>query len=97
MQNRRLLHNLTLMHKISRGFAPAYLSDRLIRHSQIHTHFTRNRLNIDPPFARTKMRSMSFFIIIVRKYNELISTAKLGDLSIATFKRHCKKFLLSTQ
>ena len=97
MQNRRLLHNLTLMHKISRGFAPAYLSDRLIRHSQIHTHFTRNRLNIDPPFARTKMRSMSFFIIIVRKYNEIISTAKLGDLSIATFKRHCKKFLLSTQ
>ena len=85
------------MHKINIGLAPKYLSDRIMRHSQIHTHFTRNRLNIDPPFARTKMRSMSFFILISKKYNELIKAVKIGNVSVATFKRHCKRYLLDTQ
>ena len=97
MESRRMLHSLTLMYKINKGLAPSYLSDRITRHSETHTHFTRNRLNIDPPFARSKMRSMSYFIHISKKFNEMIKCTKLINVSVATFKAHCKKYLLKKQ
>ena len=97
LQNRRLLHCLTLMHKIRNGHAPKYLCDRIKSHSQTHGHFTRNRLNIDPPFARSKARSRSFFIFICKKYNDLISGFQNRTMSNFTFKLHLKKILLNLQ
>ena len=64
MKNRRLLHSLTLMFKIQNNKAPVYLRNRIKRHNETHNHFTRNRLNIDPPFARTKLRSMSYLNLL---------------------------------
>ena len=97
LQNRRLLHGLTLMHKIRKGHAPKYLCDRIKSHSQVHRHFTRNRSNIDPPFAKSKARSMSFFIFMCKKYNDLTKGTNLTNVSSCTFKRHCKKILLAQQ
>ena len=97
MQNRRLLHSLTLMHKIYKGQAPNYLCDRITRHSETHEHFTRNRLNIAPAFARSKARSMSYFIYISKKYNDMTANTDLLNVSPFIFKVHCKKYLLNGQ
>ena len=97
MQNRRFLHGLTLMHRINKGYAPNYLCNRIVRHSETHEYFTRHRLNIVPAFARSKLRSMSFFIFTSRKYNELIANSELLNVSPGTFKVHCKSYLLSAQ
>ena len=97
MKNRRLLHSLTLMFKIKNNKAPMYLCNRIRRHSEIHYHFTRNRLDIAPPFARSKIRSMSYFIFISKKYNELIKKIDVDNISLHTFKIRCTKYLLSHQ
>jgi len=97
MKNRRWLHSLTLMFKIQNNKAPVYLRKRIKRHNDTHNHFTRNRLNIDPPFARTKLRSMSYFVFISKKYNELVKKIDINNISLNTFKIRCKKYLLSHQ
>ena len=66
-------------------------------HIETHGHFTRNRLNIDPPFARTKIRSMSFFIYISKKFNEISKEFNASNISLHTFKKKCKKYLLGKQ
>ena len=96
MNNRRMLHCLTLMYKIKMKKAPGYLCDRIISH-EAHGHFTRNRLNINPPFARSKIRSMSFFIYISKKFNEIPSLINNSKLSISTFRSKCRKFLFDKQ
>ena len=97
MQNRRMLHNLSLMFKIKNNIAPKYLCDRITTHGDTHTHFTRNRLNIDPPYARSKLRSMSYFIYISKKYNELSSNINTINISMGTFKTNCRKYLFNQQ
>ena len=74
-----------------------YLCNRIRSHDEAHDHFTRNRLNIDPPFARTKLRSMSYFVFISKKYNELVKNIDTNNISVSTFKIRCKKYLLSHQ
>ena len=97
MKNRRLLHGLSLMFKIMNKNAPEYLSKRIKSHTDIHKHFTRHRNNIDPPFAKTKIRSRSYFIFMVKKFNELSNKIKTKDCTLATFKKRCKKYLLEQQ
>ena len=97
MKNRRLLHGLSLMFKIVNKKAPAYLCNRIKSHTEIHHHNTRNRKNIDPPFARTKTRNMSYFIFIAKKFNELSKKVDINDCSLSTFKRKCKTYLLDLQ
>ena len=97
MKNRRMLHNLSLMFKIQNNKAPKYLRDRILMHRDVHSHFTRNRLNIDPPFARSKVRSMSFFIYISKKYNLLSQNINTNNISLFTFRINCKKYLLNQQ
>ena len=97
MKNRRLLHGLTLMFKIINKLAPKYLSKRISTHNLIHTHLTRNRQNIDPPFARSKIRSMSYFIYISKQFNLLGNNINVNNISVHTFKLKCKKFLLNAQ
>ena len=97
MKNRRLLHGLSFMFKIKNRMAPNYLCKRISLHNETHSHFTRNRQNIDPPFARTKIRSMSFFVYICKKYNEMSKDVNIDNISLHTFKVKCKKYLLGRQ
>ena len=96
MKNRRMLHSLTLMYKIQIKKAPNYLCDRITL-QDTHGHFTRNRMNINVPFAKSKIRSMSFFIFICKKFNELPSAITRNNLSINTFRIKCRKHLLDEQ
>ena len=97
MKNRRLLHSLILMFRIKNQKAPMYLCNRIRARNETHSHFTRNRLDIDPPFARTKLRSMSYFIYISKKFNELAKNINTNNISIRTFKIRCRKYLLDHQ
>ena len=97
MKNRRLLHGLSLMFRIKNNKAPSYLCKRIRGHNEIHGHFTRNRNNIDPPFARTKIRSMSFFIFMCKKFNEIANCINIGNISYHTFKIKTRKYLLEQQ
>ena len=97
MQNRRLLHSLTLMFRIKNLKAPSYLCNRISNHAETHNHFTRNRLNINPPFARSKVRNMSYFIHISKKYNLISKKIMVNNISLNTFKIKCREYLLDAQ
>ena len=97
MENRRLLHSLTMMFRIKNGHAPSYLSERITRHADIHEHNTRNRNNILAPFARSNMRAMSFFVFITKKFNDLSNFIKTTGVTLGTFRTNCKKHLLKTE
>ena len=97
MNNRRLLHSLTLMFRIKNYKAPNYLCNRISDHTEIHNHFTRNRLNINPPFARTKLRSMSYFVFISNKFNDLSKKIEVNGISVGIFKKKCREHLLKSQ
>ena len=97
LKNRRLLHSLSLMFLIKKGKAPSYLCNRIRTHTDTHFHFTRNRDNIELPFARTKLRQMSYFLHISRKFNEFSKEINTLNISSYTFKVKCKKYLINTQ
>ena len=71
MQDRSLLHGLSLMFKITRNIAPIYLCNRVTFHNTLHHYNTRRRNDIVTPFSRSKARAISFFIYIAKRYNEL--------------------------
>ena len=97
MSNRRLLHNLTLMFKIKNKNAPNYLCNRIQNFAATHHHLTRNRLDINPPFARSKIRNMSYFINISKKYNIISRKIEVNNISLYTFKKRCREYLLEIQ
>ena len=100
MENRRLLHSLTLMHKISLGHALEYLNDQIVRHSDLHEYNTRGRDNIAVPRVNTNTRSNSFFISIPKLYNEILPTFNENPdlkISVETFKKKCKLYLSNLQ
>ena len=96
MDDRRLLHSLTLMHKIVKKVAPSYLSNRIIQHADIHDHNTRNRLALAINNIRTAKKSNSFFGSIQKRYNTLSNNSDISHLTVETFKTKCKKHLQST-
>lgn len=97
MKNRRLLHSLCLMFKILNKKAPGYLCDPISLRHEIHKHFTRDRDRINLPFARSKKKSRSFFIFIVKKFNELTKFINVNNISLNTFRSRCTKHLLLNQ
>ena len=94
MQDRRLLHALSMMFRIRNGTAPSYLCDRITRQSDIHSHNTRNRDNITTPFARTNMRANSFFVHTSKNFNHVSKNIKVTGVSLLSFKSNCRKYLL---
>ena len=100
MENRRKIHSLTLMHKISLGLAPEYLSEKIVRHSDLHTYNTRARENIAVPRINSTLRSNTFFISIPKLYNNILPILNLNQesrISVNTFREKCKKYLTSQQ
>ena len=93
MQNRRLLHCLTLMFKIVKKIAPVYLCDKITYHNSLHNYNTRNKNDILTPFARTRYRTLSFFIEISKQFNIISQVLCISDLSLYAFKIKCKKYL----
>ena len=100
IENRKKLHSLTLMHKISLGQAPDYLIDKIVRHSDLHSYNTRHRNNIAIRRVNSNIRSNTFFISIPKLYNGLFPTINknpVQTLSINAFKKRCKIQLTNQQ
>ena len=93
MQDRSLLHSLTLMFKITKNIAPNYLSTRITYHSNLHNYNTRRRNDIAAPFARSTIRSLSFFVYIAKKFNEISGCTDFSGSSINMFKNKCINYL----
>ena len=96
MDDRRLLHSLTVMHKIVKKVAPSYLSNRIAQHADIHNHNTRNRLALAINNIRTAKKSNSFFGSIQKSYNTLSNNTDISHLTVETFKNKCRKHLQAT-
>ena len=84
MENRRKMHALIVMHKISIGEAPEYLSEKIVRHSDLHDYNTRGRDNIAAILS-------SYHIIPI--LNENLQR----QLPVSSFKIKCKKYLTNQQ
>ena len=100
MENRRIMHGLTLMHKIRTGESPEYLANRINIHSDIHNYNTRGRHNIAVQRVNTAARSGSFFISISKLYNETLNyfcSNILDKISVDTYKKKCKAYLTEKQ
>ena len=100
MENRRKVQSLTMMHKISLGLAPEYLSEKIVRHSDLHTYNTRGRENIAVPRINSALRNNSFFISTPKLYNNVLRVLNLNQeirISVNTFREKCKKYLISQQ
>ena len=73
MENRRNLHALILMHKVTTGDAPEYLSEKIVRHQDLHNYNTRGRENIAVQRVNTSIRNNTFFIATAKYYNNIIN------------------------
>ena len=97
MKDRRLLHCLTLVFKITKNIAPIYLSDRINYRNSLHNYNTRRRNEIITPLARSSIRSKSFFVDVINHFNEFSRVIDVSNLSIATFRDKCVKYLLALE
>ena len=100
MENRRKLHALILMHKISSDLAPEYLSEKIIKHIDLHNYNTRGRENIAVQRVNTSIRSNTFFIYISKLYNEILPhfvDRANQTISVNTFRTKCKTYLENQQ
>ena len=95
MDERRLLHGLTLFHKITKKLAPVYLCNRIKRHTDFHNYNTRNRNNIVIEHNTTAIRHKSFFPTFTKLYNSLVEELDLKNKSVVTFKSKLTKHLLN--
>ena len=93
MQDRSLLHSVTLMFKITKNIAPNYLINRIRYNSNLHNYYTRHRNDIVPPLARSSIRSLSFFVYIAKKFNEISGCIDFHGSSINTFKSKVINYL----
>ncbi len=96
MKNRFLLHDLCMMHKIKMRWLPPYLCDCFETCLNVHEHLTRQQQDFYLSNYRTTLREKTFFIIIVREYNNLPSNIK-SKTTINSFKSAIKSQLLSNQ
>ena len=100
MENRRTLHSLVLMHKISLGLAPEYLSEKIVRHADLHTYHTRNRQNIAVQRVNSTIRSNTFFVSTSKNYNDTLPVLNENTnsrISVNAFRRKCKLHLINLQ
>ena len=93
MEDRRLFHSLCLMFKITKKIAPIYLCNRISYRNSLHNHNTRHRNDIITPFARSRIRSLSFFIFITNRFNQLSNYIDIAGISLNTFRTKCFNYL----
>ena len=97
MEQRRILHGLTLMYKINKKLAPSYLCDRIAHHTEIHNYNTRRKLNIVPERCISTKRKNSFFSKFIILYNGLPKKDDFNDITLLTFKKRTKEYLKSVK
>ena len=96
MHERRVLHGLSLMHRINKKLVPQYLIERITRNEDLHTYNTRHRKNIVSVKCNTVLRKNSFFPFFSKLYNEITTKLHLNNsTSLGTFKKHVKQLLKS--
>ena len=93
MEDRRLFHSLCLMFKITKKIAPIYLCNRISYRYSLHNHNTRHRNDIIIPFARSRIRSLSFFIFITNRFNQLSNYIDIAGITLNTFRTKCFNYL----
>ena len=97
MNNRRIVHSLSMLYKIINKLAPEYLYRRIATRSSFHNHNTRIRLALDVRNVRSSKKKNSFFINIPKLYNEISLHLELPCKTILTFKNKCKKYYLNLE
>ena len=97
MQDRRTLHCLTLMCKITKKLAPIYLCNRISYHSELHNYNTRRKNDLVTPFARTKSKFLSFFVETAKKFNECSMGIDVSNFSVNCFRQKCIKYLQNSE
>lgn len=95
MEDRRILHSLTLIHKINENKAPDYLCKRILHNTDYHKYNTRYKNNIVTQRCWTSKRQKSFFPHFTKIYNDLSKEIGFKDITIETFKKRVKKYLKS--
>ena len=68
-------------------------SDLYGYNSNLHNYYTRHRNDIVPPLARSSIRSLSFFVYIAKKFNEISGCIDFHGSSINTFKSKVINYL----
>ena len=96
MRERRILHGLTLLHKVLYHHEPSYLADFFTQYYEIRTRNTRvSDLNIYKPDVHiSNLHNKSFRFYIPRIWNMLHDDIKTSK-TITTFKIKVKKMLLN--
>ena len=96
--HRTKYHGLSLMHKIIKGLAPSYLTERLTFRNEIHGHNTRNQNLIQLRRLKKSVKNGAFFVKTATEYNHLLQNNIITkDMSVNSFKKYCYKHLLQTQ
>ena len=98
MENRRLLHSATLMHKITSNKAPVYLCSKICYRNALHLHNTRGNTKLHIARYNNVYGRDRFFRKVAQSYNRLLdlNDFKLG-MSVANFKKKLKIHLLAGQ
>ena len=98
IDNRRNLHSLSQMHKITNSKAPTYLCNKISYRNALHRHYTRGNTMLHIPAHRNTYGRDRYFRRVAQSYNRTMSLAGFTrDMSIASFKKKLKRHLIDNQ
>ena len=98
IDSRTKYHALTQMHKIIKGFAPAYLTERITFRDAIHNYNTRRQNQIHLRRLKKTVKNGAFFVKTAKDYNDLLQNKIITkDMTVTKFKRLCYKHILREQ
>ena len=103
IEQRRLLHSLTQMHKLRKNIGPDYLLEKLVTRNEVHQYNTRRNSDLLISKSRTSLHQKKFFNKIPKIYNDILKLKNLSNKpifrvedSVLTFKKKFKKQLLNS-
>ena len=85
MDELRSIQNLTLLHKIVQGNAPAYLCEKINYQGAHHSHGTRSRFHIRLYNFRTNYGKNRFFNSICKEYNRIVRILSLTPMECSLY------------
>ena len=98
MENRRLLHSATAMHKIVLKKAPTYLCGKIWYRNSFHLHNTRGNNKIHLPAFRNVHGRDRFFRKVAHTYNNIMDIDGFRrGMSVSCFKQKLKQHLIANQ
>ena len=96
--NRTRLHGIVQMHRIVKGESPAYLTEKIIYRSDIHSFNTRSKNLIQTKKLKKCIKNGAFFQKTTNDYNQLINKNIINfNMSVFSVKANVKKQLLTEQ